>query len=357
METSFIQDGQAHGDAASLLANNGWDPLVLKPTRGPNGGTFIIRNEMNDKGILVPTWRLINNADATLRYDEWKLLDTNVLKAARERLTVFSDIVASGLTFNIPNGMGKTVLEYQTQSKAGVAQLGMDPVVEGENDRPVYDLRGLPLPVVSEDFSFSLRQLEVGRQTGTPLDTTMAEEAARNCAEKIERLTLGVDSSFAYGGYSIYGYRNFPQRITRTITAPTGGWTPDVLLTDLLAMRQDSIDANHRGPWRVYMGPSWTPVLDDDYSSVYPGVTVRDRMLKIDGINSIKTSDYLTGYDIIMVEMTSGVVRAVIGMNMTTVQWETHGGLKRHFKVMGILVPQLRSDYYDQTGIVHGSVA
>jgi hypothetical protein len=43
-------------------------------------------------------------------------------------------------------------------------------------------------------------------------------------------------------------------------------------------------------------------------------------------------------------------------MEITTLQWETHGGMMQNFKVMAIMVPQIRGDFNGNTGIVHGSV-
>ena len=37
-------------------------------------------------------------------------------------------------------------------------------------------------------------------------------------------------------------------------------------------------------------------------------------------------------------------------------QWEGQGGMEVNFKVMAILVPQLRDDFNGNTGIVHGTV-
>jgi len=54
--------------------------------------------------------------------------------------------------------------------------------------------------------------------------------------------------------------------------------------------------------------------------------------------------------------MTTDVVRLVDGMDITTVQWSTDGGMLLHFKTMAIIVPQLRSDINDRTGIVYCSV-
>jgi hypothetical protein len=47
----------------------------------------------------------------------------------------------------------------------------------------------------------------------------------------------------------------------------------------------------------------------------------------------------------------------VIGMDIMTLQWPSQGGLQLNFKVMGIVIPQFRADYNNNTGIVHGSVA
>jgi hypothetical protein len=52
--------------------------------------------------------------------------------------------------------------------------------------------------------------------------------------------------------------------------------------------------------------------------------------------------------------MTSETVRAVIGMEVQTVQWESLGGMMKHFKVMAIQVPQFRPDTAGNSGVAHG---
>jgi hypothetical protein len=44
-------------------------------------------------------------------------------------------------------------------------------------------------------------------------------------------------------------------------------------------------------------------------------------------------------------------------MDTTTVQWPSQGGMRQNFKVMCIKVPQIRSNYASQTGIVHGTTS
>ena len=62
-------------------------------------------------------------------------------------------------------------------------------------------------------------------------------------------------------------------------------------------------------------------------------------------------------YTLLLVQMTPDVARAVVGMDMTVVQWPSMGGLRLNFKVMSIQVPQLRADYNGQCGIMHARTA
>jgi hypothetical protein len=238
------------------------------------------------------------------------------------------------------------------------ATISMDGLRASPDDRPEFDIQNLPLPIIHKDFQFSLRQILASRNGGSPLDTSMAELSGRKVAETAEQLLLGTAASYSYGGGTLYGYTNFPSRITRTITSPTAsGWTGATLLAEVLLMRQDCTDAFHYGPFVLYFSTAWDAYLDADYSTQYPSVTVRDRIRMVEGINDVRTLDYLTGFDTLLVQQSTDVVREVVGMNVTTVQWDTVGGLMNNFKVMCIMVPQLRADMNGNTGIVHGSTA
>jgi uncharacterized linocin/CFP29 family protein len=302
--------------------------------------------------IAVPT----PVANATLRYNEWKLIDEAVIGASMERLRVVADLRGAGLTYNIPNGMGKTVLVTQMMGDITNATISMDPARSAEGDRPEFDLANLPLPVIHKDFYYTARQIEVSRNGGTPLDVTTAQLAARKVAEQAEQLALGTLPTYSYGGGTIYGLTNYPKRITRTITSPLlSSWVPAVLVQQVLAMRQDSMNAFHFGPWVLYNSPFWDQYFDDDYSKLKGDITLRNRLLAIQGINDVRTVDFLTGKQLLLVQQTSDVVRMVVGMDITTVQWNDLGGMRVNFKVMAILVPQLRADINSRTGIVHAT--
>ena len=82
---------------------------------------------------------------------------------------------------------------------------------------------------------------------------------------------------------------------------------------------------------------------------------MRDRLLKLDGITGVATLDFLSGFQVLLIQMTPEVARAVIAMRPQTLQWEEKGGMEICMKVMCVMVPELRADYNGNTGIVHGS--
>jgi hypothetical protein len=355
----YILNGQAFGNTATRLMNSGFDPRVLRPYLGRDGRTYITVNHQDPKtGKITPRAALARNASATLRYDDWRQLDTAVLKAARGRLRFVADLRAGGLQYTIPNGLSKTVLSTESSTDPGTAGVSMDGLDKGKGDRQEYTLTNVPLPLIHSDFSFSARQIMVSRESSTPLDTSMAEASARRVAETAEQLALGnwAGGNFSFGGGTIYGATTFPQRLTYTMTAPTHtSWTARTTLNEVLAMKQASQAAVHFGPWILYASTSWDQYLDNDYSTTKGDVTLRERLKQIDGILDIRALDYLTGYQMLLVQQSSDVIREIVGLDFTTVQWQTEGGLEMHYKVMAIMVPQVRADVNGNTGLVHGN--
>lgn len=348
----FVINGNASGDVASTLMANNFDVKALRPFFGEDGLPYITINENGSQSV-----RPVHNANTTLRKDEWKHLDSTVVKAAQQRLKVAGGLISAGLTYSVPGAMGKTVLETERQGDINAASISMDGLNQSDADRPEYDLVNLPLPIIHKDFHFSARQIQASRNGGSPLDTSMAELASRKVAEEIEKLTLGVSDTYAFGGGTIYGLENFPNRLTKTnVTDPTtSGWTGETLVDEVLAMRTQSQDAKHYGPWKLLCSTSWDQYLDKDYSANKGDNTLRERLAKIDGITMVETVDFLSADTLILVQLTSDVIRMVRGVDITTVQWDTEGGMRKNFKVMAIMVPQVRADINSNTGIVHGT--
>jgi uncharacterized linocin/CFP29 family protein len=343
------------GPSWMKLINNNGDARSLRPFRSDNRQdprSYEVDNRTGKPQLVV------TNANATLLRLEWTLLDEVVVRAALPRLRAVADVRGRGLQMTIPNGMAKTILDTQAQSDISPASISMDGLADSVGDRPIYNLNHLPLPIIHKDFGYPARQIAVSRNGNMPLDLSTAELAARRVAEGAEQLMLGVVNPYSFEGGVIWGLTNFPSRITKTLNSPLlSAWTARTTLLDVLSMRLLSQQHLHYGPYVLYVSLSWDAYLDDDLSIYKGDLTLRDRLRRIEGIEDVVTVDYLNGYDMVLVQMSTDVVREVVGMDITTVQWETHGGMALNFKVMCILIPQLRADFNGNTGIVHGSVA
>jgi len=344
-----VFQGQASGSVAQrLLASNG-NVAALRPWIGEDGRAYITQNQGNKDVARLA-------ANATLRKDEWKEFDQAVLRAARERLIGTTDLTSRGLGYRVGNGLGKTVLEYEDMSDMEDAHISMAGETRGENDRPEFDLNYLPLPIIHKPFQINIRNLNASREVGQSLDTTMAEQAARKVAEKIEEILFTGASAFTYGGGTIRGYTDHPNRNTVSLT---GNWDESAqsgedILADVLSMKQAAIDDRHYGPFMLYVPTNYDATLDGDFKS-NSDKTIRQRIREVDQIIDVKVADKLTDDNVILVQMTSDVVRMVEGLNVTTVEWQSEGGMIFHFKVMAIMIPQIRADQDDRSGLIHGS--
>ena len=298
---------------------------------------------------------------ATLRRDEWKQLDDAVLMVQRERLTGIADLESRGLTYTLTNPMGTMVLHYEDMDDSMEVEMTMDGVSRAKNDRPNYETKYLPIPIIHGDYEIGARELEASRKLGTPLDTTKAEQVARRISEKLERL-LFTKTTYTKGGGTIYSYISHPNRNPQTLTL---NWddttkTSAQILADVKAMKQKMLDDHFYGPYVIYIPAAYETVLDGDYINTVAGTqtngtndTIRERILKIEKIEAVKVSDFLPANNVVMVQMTSNVVRLVKGFAMQNIEWKSEGGMVTNYKVMTIQVPQIRATQSGQCGIVH----
>jgi len=347
--------------AARFMSQGRLDPGRMRPFLGRDGRTYFTIYSGGDPKKpesykSIPAASMGIQVNGTLRRDEWKQLDEAVLAISDQRLLGIQDLISAGLVFNLTNAMGTTVLEYHDMSDAMAAEMSMDGITRGKGDRPTYGTNYLPLPIIHVDYEINARVLAASRSLGNPLDTTSAERAARKVNEKLEAL-LFTDTSYAFGGGTVYTYLSHPDRNLVTIThnwddsAATGA----SIVQDVLNMKQASIDDRHYGPWMIYIPTGYETVLDGDYDATTPGTTIRERIMKISGIKGIKVADTLTADNVIMVQMTSDVVRLVRGMGIQNVEWQSEGGMVSKYKVMTIAVPQVRSDQDGRSGLIHMS--
>ncbi len=354
VSVDLVTDGTAQGPVANMLVSGGLNANAMRPYVGADGRAYITTFKGGDANDPANYSATPIQGNATLRRDEWVRLDEAVLAIAEQRLGGVQDLVANGLVYDVGNGMGSTVLEYHDVSDALKAELTMDGVTRAQGDRPNFTAKYLPLPIIHADYELNARALAASRNLGQPLDTTLAERAARKVNEKLEAM-LFTDIGYTFGGGAIHSYLNFPARNKKNLTKAWNSATGEEIVADVLALKQLSITAHHYGPWMLYIPTAYETTLDKDYDNTR-GNTIRERILAISGITGVKVVDMLPGDTVVLVQMTSDVVRLVRGMGIQNVEWNTEGGMITKYKVMTIQVPQLRADQEGNCGIVHAGL-
>lgn len=319
---------------ANKLFEHNWDvAAALRPSRGP------IKNQ-----------KLVKNA--TLFHEEWQRIDEAVIGAAQERMPAVADLMSRGLVYGGFNGMEASVLGWHTVGDFMEAQMDMIGVGRANNDRPNFEYNLIPLPITHCDFFIDARTLAISRKQGQPLDTTQPEKAGQKVAELIEQTLLLGSNSFTYGGGTIYGYLDHPNRNTGTLTEnwDASAATGETILADVKAMKQALIDVLQFGPYVLYIPTAYETVLDGDFKD-NSDKTIRQRILEVDKINAIQVADWLTADRVVLVQMQQSTARMIDGLSLTTVQWNAEGGMLLHYKVMAIQVPQIRAEQDGKCGL------
>lgn len=311
-------------------------------------------------GNSVATRLLASNGDynclrthGTLRKDEWVHMDNAVIEVSRQRLIATTQLMRRGLVYNLPNAMGVMSLEHETVSDMNPASVNMELQVMGDKDNVEYGIGFLPIPIIHKEWDIGLRRLTASRQKGTPLDTTMATTSARKVAEQIEG-SLFTGYTFNFAGGQVYGLTTYPDRITAAATEAWDGATKTgaLILTDILAWKQALIDAKFFGPYGIYIPTAYECVLEEDFKAE-SDKTIRQRLLEVKNIEFIEVADFQTADNISMFQLSSDVIRIVNGMGVTNVQWEEKGGSVFEFRTMAIMVPQIRSEFDGNCGVLH----
>lgn len=318
----------------------------------------------NDFGKSIVSKLVANGFDlnclrtnATLRKDEWIMLDTIIIQTARQRLRAAADLMSRGLVKNV-NGMATSVLQWQTQSRTGEVNVNMDPQVQGNAEALDFELKSLPLPIFHADYQIGLRELTTSRNNGnTGLDTLLAAQKSQDIAEKVENTVINGLSDFSYGGGTIYGYTDFPDRATTTISDWSDtGVDGETIVQEVLEMVQAQFDQFSFGPYVLYIPLEYATKMSEDYSDAKGDNTIRERIMDIQEISDVRVLDLLDDGNVILVQLTQDKVEMVNGMPFTNVQWDEGGGMTSHFKIMTIMIPRLFADKNGNSGICHGMV-
>ena len=326
----------------------------MRPFIDDEGQARIVTNAAGDSLV-------VNNG--LLQFQEWLDIDRTVIQSAEQRLVGIADLRAAGLIHNL-GSIGQTITLWQTVSSMTEANINMDGVTAGEEDTIQFGTAQVPVPIIHKDWRLNMRRLVASRTFGESLDVTAAAVAGSLVAEASERMLFGgapirVDAS------TIYGYRTFPGREQVDLTADWLTASPSEIKADVQVMLARLRANRFYGPFTLYIPGDWEGVLDeffimeggDDtagYSIATPGRTIRDVLLSLSGLNSIKVADMLNGTsEAVMVSLDRRTVDLAIAQDITTISWQAMGGMQERFKTMACWVPRIKSDFQGRCGVAH----
>lgn len=278
----------------------------------------------------------------TLREDETRQIEEALTRVARRDLMAVADLRARGLTIQLRN-IGVTSYEFDRVTPVGEATQSMSILNLGDLDLVDFARTAIPVPVTASAFDLDARHSAAGQTLGQPVSLTNVEEHTRSVAEKLEDSLIN-GSDVVLGGNGLPGYTNFASR--EQLSFSDVAWNvisgpPEAAVTDVLAMRTALRDNGFTGPYVLYIPANFDGVIDEDYKAESDR-TLRERLLAINGVEEVKVLPSLADDNVLLVQMTSSVVQAAVGQDITTVTWDTMGGLAQHWAILAVMAFALK---------------
>lgn len=293
------------------------------------------------------------------------VIDRAVVEVGLSRLTFAADIMAAGLVYNLTDPLSVTQLEWSSTNKIGAAQRTMSPSARGENKIPIMLPSRLPVYLTTDGFELDIRTLKMSQRLGTPLDTTIVGQCVRSVNEAIEDAAIngattldGQDLKVA--GYTAPGLVNAPNAEAQVLTAAAWSTVPvgSTVFNEVMLMIGKLQQNKKFGPYRLYIPTAVGNALAADYNATNnaQGLTIRGRLLQIEGLQAIRVADLLPATKVALVQMTSDVIDMVVGQAPTVIPWTSLDGFTIHNLVMAIMIPRVRSDYNGDSGVAIGTL-
>lgn len=296
---------------------------------------------------------VINNA-ATVHYDDYKDLTTDVIKA-REFMNVgIQDLIGSGLSQ--PSSISKTIVQYQTMNTFD-AQVSMNGSNRLENQTN-YDINWIPQPIYHTDFfipwreeAFSYKEsdgvMEAVYRVNELQDTVLFNGASLGVK------VSGVDAP-------LYGYTNHPDTITKTdltnwaLSTNADVITPEAVdLVGLLFVGGRVMEPNSV---MMYVATDIWSNLQNDYSSAKGDRTILERINAISEIAGVKPQKDLVAGAVVLVELRARTVQLSVAQLAIASPWiKGHQLENGRFTIYSSMVAKIKADRTGKAGVVYGT--
>jgi uncharacterized linocin/CFP29 family protein len=301
-----------------------------------------------------PIMRQVPVQNALLRKYEWEQIDRAVLDVVRAPNVALNDFLRLGLTQPL-DGLGVIVSTYEQLGDMTEANVSMEGIVRGEQDRTPFTPQTIPVPLIHKDFQLSLRHLEASRRGGNEsLDTTQARVATRKVQDKVDDIIFSGHATQLSDGNPIYGLTNKPQRLQKTSANCGGGdfGTAGNFYKTLNGAIAFLRELGYYGPYGVYVATNQYAQTN----ALVSGTAVSERTAGMDQlpeVSFINQAHKLTDGEMVVFQATQDVADIAIAQDTTPVQWEGLGGFMIDFRIFTALTIRVKHDSNDSCGVCH----
>lgn len=314
-------------------------------TNRQQGWAAILRTNQNGDVI---------NQAATVHYDDYKDLTTDVIKA-REFLNVgIQDLIGAGLSQ--PSSISKTIVQYQTMNTFD-ATVSMNGSNRRENQTD-YAINWIPQPIYHTDFFIPWREEGFSYKESDGIAEAVYRVNELQDLVLFNGATLGVKVSGVDA--PLYGYTNHPDTITKTDLTD---WADDtnidtitpeaVSLIGELFVGGRVMEANSV---MMYVATDIWSNLQNDYSSQKGDRTVLERIRAISEIADVKPQKDLIEGSVVCVELRPRTVQLSVAQLPIAVPWvKSHTLENGRFTIYSSMVAKIKADRTGRAGVVYGT--
>ncbi len=298
----------------------------------------------------------IINADGTLRHEDHRQILQQVTDIRRRALNGITDLMSRGLTTN--ESIDTMLVGTENINEFQAAKRDMNPTSLQNNDT-TFVLSYTPLPITHQSWSIPWRQqgFEYKRSIGL-------SESVRQVSESLEDMLFNGASDILVSvdgvtNAPIFGYANHPNRVTVAISDWSDLATNATkIIPETLAMVKQAFATNASArpdSLMMYVGNDIWTSLQEDYAAAKGDRTFIERIKAISEIMDIKPAEKLTPLDVVMVEMEDRTISLAMASDVVTIPHQRDSTISDQvFTTYGAMVPIIRSDRNNRTGIVHG---
>lgn len=303
--------------------------------------------QTNDKGIVT-------NAKGALKYDDYKELTDDVVKA-REYDNVgilYRTLVGAGLTRSVD--IGKTLIDYEdmNDNTGGLVSMDASNREAGSTD---YNQKVVPLPIFHKDFVVPWRQSGFSYKESDGVQQTVFD-----VVEKRDSVLLLGDTSIKVDGTALTGLSNATGVQTDTIsnwalTATTGA-TIRGEAVGLFATLLTTSKVNAPNSCVMFVAGDVYANLENQYSTSYESGSIHNNLLTITPLKSIELLPDLPAGAVLIVELRPRTIDLAVASDVIAMPWQKSNMIEDgRYTVIASCTPRIKADRNGVTGIMYAT--